>query len=295
MKKSLQFAAFSAAFGALATALPAAEIDGAQLASSVRQATYANPSAASRIVASEVSKHPNYSCEIVRAAIQGSQADSAQVAGIVRAASSASPENMRLIAQCAVATAPDSLANVQGVLAGIEPAAGETASTSTRAHASAPVSVVSTPVSAEGQPVRRSDSKSAEFSVYADSEGTVRIGRAVPTSDQNHMIVVNDEGKKIGDIRAVEATAASEVRATVSTVVAAGRKWLYTGLLTDGTYVENMLVVQNPDGSFTALGGGNNPLNFIAGEGSQLLRLGGGNQPLVVHPQQQPATEITPP
>ena len=77
-----------------------------------------------RLVDQEVSAHPDCSCEIVKAAITGTDSDKAIVGYIVETAIMASPENLRLIAQCAIATAPDSLDRVQEVLARLEPAAG---------------------------------------------------------------------------------------------------------------------------------------------------------------------------
>jgi hypothetical protein len=46
----------------------------------------------------------------------------------VETAIQAAPDQMRLIAQCAIATAPQSLSRVQELLARLEPAAGEAAS-----------------------------------------------------------------------------------------------------------------------------------------------------------------------
>lgn len=73
----------------------------------------------------EVSASPGCACEIVKAAIMGTGCDDAIVGYIVETAVRASPENMRLIAQCAIATAPDSVARVQEVMARLDPGAGE--------------------------------------------------------------------------------------------------------------------------------------------------------------------------
>jgi len=77
-----------------------------------------------RLVDREVSAHPDCACEIVKAAIIGTDSDKAIVGYVVETAIMASPDNLRLIAQCAIATAPDSLDRVQEVLARLEPAAG---------------------------------------------------------------------------------------------------------------------------------------------------------------------------
>ena len=49
----------------------------------------------------------------------------ATVAAIVEAAANVAPEHMRLISQCAVAVAPDALAQVQAVLAKLDPNSGK--------------------------------------------------------------------------------------------------------------------------------------------------------------------------
>ncbi|MGB6219526.1 hypothetical protein [Haloferula sp.] len=73
----------------------------------------------------EVSASPGCACEIVKAAIIGTGCDDAIVGYIVETAVRASPENMRMIAQCAIATAPDSIVRVQEVMGRLDPGAGE--------------------------------------------------------------------------------------------------------------------------------------------------------------------------
>lgn len=82
------------------------------------------------IVADLVTQNPACACEIVKAAIDASKADAKTVAAIVEAAINAAPEHMRLIAQCAIAAAPDALAEVQAVLARLDPNRGESAESS---------------------------------------------------------------------------------------------------------------------------------------------------------------------
>lgn len=81
-----------------------------------------------RQVDKEVTAQPDCACEIVKAAIVGTDCDDAIVGYVVETAIQAAPEQMRLIAQCAIATAPQSLNRVQEVLARLEPAAGEATS-----------------------------------------------------------------------------------------------------------------------------------------------------------------------
>ena len=85
----------------------------------------ADPIELLRLVDKEVSAHPACACEIVRAAILGTDCDDAIVGYVVETAVRAAPEHMRLIAQCAIATAPDSLNRVQEVMARLSPSAGK--------------------------------------------------------------------------------------------------------------------------------------------------------------------------
>ena len=96
-----------------------------KISQSVRASVESNLSNLLEIVSTEVAASSACSCEIVKSAIEGSGANAEVVASIVEAAATASPENMRLIAQCAIATVPDSLAQVQAVLAKLDPNAGE--------------------------------------------------------------------------------------------------------------------------------------------------------------------------
>lgn len=93
----------------------------------------ADPIELLRLVDQEVSANPDCACEIVKAAILGTDCDDAIVGYVVETAVRAAPEHMRLIAQCAIATAPDSLLRVQEVMARLEPGAG----TSTKSSKSA--------------------------------------------------------------------------------------------------------------------------------------------------------------
>ncbi|GAA5478891.1 hypothetical protein [Haloferula helveola] len=78
-----------------------------------------------KLVDKEVAAYPDCACEVVRAAIIGTNCDDAIVGYVVETAVRAAPEHMRLIAQCAIATAPDSLTRVQEVLSRLDPAAGK--------------------------------------------------------------------------------------------------------------------------------------------------------------------------
>ncbi|MBK1825750.1 hypothetical protein [Haloferula rosea] len=90
----------------------------------------ADPIELLRLVDKEVTNHPDYACEVVKAAILGTDCDDAIVGYVVETAVRAAPEHMRLIAQCAIATAPDSLLRVQEVMARLEPGAGTAARSS---------------------------------------------------------------------------------------------------------------------------------------------------------------------
>ena len=84
-----------------------------------------DPATTLEIVASEVSANPGCACEIVKAAIQTAGDDSPLVTGIVESSITAAPEHMRLISQCAIAAAPESLAAIQELLAKLDPNGGD--------------------------------------------------------------------------------------------------------------------------------------------------------------------------
>ncbi|MCF7674294.1 MAG: hypothetical protein K9N23_05435 [Akkermansiaceae bacterium] len=140
MKMTIRFALFSAAFALLSVPSAFAEVDCAKLVQSIKKAVAADSSVTLQVVEKEITANPGCACEVVKAAIEGSNADAKLVAAIVETASTAAPQHMRLISQCAVAVAPDALANVQTVLAKLDPNSGESAAvTSTAKDAKGPV------------------------------------------------------------------------------------------------------------------------------------------------------------
>jgi hypothetical protein len=140
MKQTIFFSVFSAV---LALIPVSAEVDCLKLSLTVKHAIAAEQSKVLEIVANEVSAAPGCSCEIVKAAIEGSQAKPETVAAIVEVAVTAAPDQMRLISQCAVAVAPDALTQVQAVLAKLDPNRGEAgASAKSAKDSKAPVGEV---------------------------------------------------------------------------------------------------------------------------------------------------------
>ncbi len=127
MKKTVMSVLLTASFGVLPVS---AAVDCIELAVSVKNAVTSDSSKVLEIVSSQVAAAPNCSCEIVKTAIETAKANSETVAAIVEAASVAAPDQMRLISQCAVAVAPDSLASVQAVVAKLDPNLGEAAKSS---------------------------------------------------------------------------------------------------------------------------------------------------------------------
>ena len=125
MKTTFRFALLVAALGT-APAVVTAETDCLNLAASVKIAVAEKPADVLAVVEKEVSANPDCACEVVKAAIQESKADAKTVAAIVETAASVAPDKMRLISQCAVAVAPESLADVQAVLSRLDPNRGET-------------------------------------------------------------------------------------------------------------------------------------------------------------------------
>lgn len=124
MKTSLRHALAVAGI-ALLPAAAFAEQDCVKLAVSVKHAAAARPAKVLEIVEAELSANPDCACEIVKAAIQGAEADSKTVASIVETAAMTAPDKMRLVSQCAVAVAPDSLGEVQAVISRLDPHRGE--------------------------------------------------------------------------------------------------------------------------------------------------------------------------
>ena len=125
MKKTLYFLIFSSALSLLSANAADTAVDCLALSVAVKSSVAAEQSKVLEIVSKEVTASPSCACEIVKAAIEGSNANSQTVAAIVEAASIAAPDEMRLVAQCAVAVAPDALADVQAVLAKLDPNLGD--------------------------------------------------------------------------------------------------------------------------------------------------------------------------
>jgi hypothetical protein len=139
MKPKIGLILFSAAVG-LASANTS--VDCISLSSAIRHAVSSDQSGVLDIVSKEVAASPDCACEIVKAAIEGSKADAKMVAAIVQVASTAAPERMRLISQCAVASAPDALIEIQRVIALLDPNLGEAASVDSAKGAKAPAGEV---------------------------------------------------------------------------------------------------------------------------------------------------------
>jgi hypothetical protein len=125
MKLTIKFALLSAIFSIAAPSAQAATINCDQLIASVKSDVAASRSQVLAIVEKAVSENSSCSCEIVKAAIVSSEADAVTIASIVEVVALSNPEQMRLVAQCAVAVAPDSLQKVQAVLAKLDPGTGD--------------------------------------------------------------------------------------------------------------------------------------------------------------------------
>jgi hypothetical protein len=128
MKNAFVPAVF-AAIGMAAAPLSAEPVDCLELAIAVKNDIKAQPAEFLEVVEKQVAANEGCACEIVKAAIQAMDADEETVARIVEVAATTAPSKMSLVAQCAMAVAPDSLAAVQAVLAKIDPnRGGETVS-----------------------------------------------------------------------------------------------------------------------------------------------------------------------
>ena len=96
--------------------------DALEYSLSIRHKIREAPDKLLEIVAAEITANPDKVCEIVKASIKGSDGSSGVIASIVETACITKPEDMRLAAQCAVASVPESLPAVQEVLAKLDPA-----------------------------------------------------------------------------------------------------------------------------------------------------------------------------
>lgn len=122
MKKHASSILLLTAFGIVGAS---AEVDCAALSQSVNIKVAADKSQVLEITSKEIAAAPGCSCEIVKAAIKASEAETKTVGAIVEAAVTAAPDQMRLISQCAIATAPDAIGEIQAVLSKIDPNAGD--------------------------------------------------------------------------------------------------------------------------------------------------------------------------
>jgi hypothetical protein len=124
MKNILSLALLSAAIVIPSHAGKAPAVDCSKMLSSFKAEVSANQSFVLQLVERAVRENPSCSCEIVKAAIQTTNAESKLIASIVEVVGTSVPEQLRLAAQCAVAVAPDSLEDVQAVLAKLDPGTG---------------------------------------------------------------------------------------------------------------------------------------------------------------------------
>lgn len=124
MKNTMKYALFGAVL-ALITPAHAEAIDCYKVSAAVKKAVTAKPDNVLALVKSNVAQNESCACEIVKAAIMASDADKKLVASIVEAAIEAAPSKYRIIGQCAVAVAPDALAEVQAVITKYGAASGD--------------------------------------------------------------------------------------------------------------------------------------------------------------------------
>ncbi len=124
MKTTMKYALFGAVL-ALVTPAYAEAPDCYKVSTAVKAAVAAHPEKVLELVAAQVAQNESCACEVVKAAIVASDADKTLVAGIVETAITAAPSKVRIIGQCAVAVAPDALAEVQAVVTKYGAAAGD--------------------------------------------------------------------------------------------------------------------------------------------------------------------------
>ncbi len=135
------------------TGKPEKSADCSTISLSVEQRIRLDVSKALEVVESEVRANSACACEIVKAAISATDADVAMVVSIVETSITAAPEHMRIISQCAIASMPESVNEVQALLAKIDPNSGDAAVYSSKSAKSAKspkaaqtASIVSAPI-----------------------------------------------------------------------------------------------------------------------------------------------------
>ena len=124
MKKTLKFA-LTAVLLAAAPLASAKDVDCVKVSDAVKAAVIADSNNVLEIVATQVAANESCACEIVKAAIVASDADRKTVALIVDTAILEAPDQLRIIAQCAIAIAPDAIAKIQAVVEKYDKAGGE--------------------------------------------------------------------------------------------------------------------------------------------------------------------------
>lgn len=115
MKNTLKFA-LTAVLLSVASVASADVADSVKLSKAVKVAVSADSSKVLEVVAANIAVNEACACEIVKAAIVASDADKKLVAEIVNTAILAAPSQIRMITQCAMATAPDAASNIQAVV-----------------------------------------------------------------------------------------------------------------------------------------------------------------------------------
>ena len=115
MKNTLKFA-LTAVLLSVASIASADVADSVKLSKAVKVAVSADSSKVLEVVAANIAINESCACEIVKAAIVASDADKKLVAEIVNTAILAAPSQIRMITQCAMATAPDAVSNILAVV-----------------------------------------------------------------------------------------------------------------------------------------------------------------------------------
>ena len=82
----------------------------------VKKYVLAHPERVLEVVALQIGNNPSCACEVVKAAIIASEANTEMISEIVEVAIEVDPSSFRIIGQCAIAVAPDSLSAVQTIV-----------------------------------------------------------------------------------------------------------------------------------------------------------------------------------
>ena len=195
MKNTIKYALFGAVLALITPAFADAP-DCYKVSTAVKKAIAAQPDKVLELVAAQVAQNESCACEVVKAAIVATNADKKLVANIVNVAVTAAPSKVRIIGQCAVAVAPDALAEVQAVVTKMAAVGGDSGYSAKGGDEKGGKPVVTPPVAQNpldfpnggqlGNPVGPTPGGPGGFPLIPDPGPGVTPPNMSPEDHQNH-------------------------------------------------------------------------------------------------------------